>query len=118
MKRFICVAAFVMLWALPHQASSATLTATVEIPDPIVTEVLATVNAWRTAQVNDDGALKYPTLKALGNAILRDAIVRIITQQCSAEPDTCPTAIKAKLDVKKTARDEANMAISDSIVAP
>ncbi len=110
MKRFICVAAFVMLWALP-QAHPATLTATVEIPDEIVTEVLATVNAWRVSQ---DG--KYPTLKALGDAILRDAILRIISQQCSAEPDTCPTAIQAKFDAKKTARDEADTAISDSIV--
>ena len=113
----MCLAVLVMLWVLP-QGRSATLTATVEIPDTIVTEVLATVNAWRTAQVNDDGTLKHPTLKVLGDSILRDAIVRIISQQCSAEPDTCPAAIRAKLDAKKTARDEADTAISDSIVAP
>ena len=116
MKRLICVAAFVMLWALP-QARPATLTATVEIPDEIVAEVLVTVNAWRLARLNDDNTLKYPTLKALGDSILRDAIVRIISQQCFAKPDTCPATIQAKLDAKKTARDEADTAISDSVAA-
>ncbi len=117
MKRLICVAAFVMLWALP-QARPATLTATVEIPDEIVAEVLVTVNAWRLARLNDDNTLKYPTLKALGDFILRDAIVRIITQQCSAEPDTCPATIQAKLDVRNTAKDEVVAEIEGSVVVP
>ncbi len=99
-------------------AEAATLTADVEIPDEIVSEVLATVNAWRTAQLNPGGTPKYPTLKSLGDSILRDAIVRIITQQCSTDPATCPATIQAKLDAKLTARDEADTAISDSIVAP
>ncbi len=112
MKRFIYTAVFVMFWALP-QARPATLTATVEIPDEIVTEVLATVNAWRVTQGG-----KYPTLKALGDAVLRDAILRIITHQCAVDPATCPATIQAKLDAKNTARDEAETAISDSIAVP
>ena len=117
MKRLILAAVLAALWALP-QARPATLTATVEIPDEIVTEVLATVNAWRTAQVNGDDTLKYPTLKALGDAILRDAILRIITRQCSAEPDTCPVTIRAKLDARNTAKDEVASEIEGSVAVP
>lgn len=115
MRKLICVFVLV-LTAL--SAEAATLTADVEIPDPIVTEVLATVNAWRVAQLNSDGTPKYLTLKALGDSILREAIVRIIQAQCAADPTTCPTVIQAKIDARQTAKDEVVAEIDSAIAVP
>jgi hypothetical protein len=114
MRQRVCILALLLI--APLQA--ATLTATVEVPDPIVAEVLVTVNAWRLTQVKEDGTLLYPTLAALGDSILRKAILQIIATQCGQDPNSCPTSIRTKMDARRAAAIDANTEINNAVALP
>jgi hypothetical protein len=94
---------------------AADFTITVTIDDAKAKDVLAVATAWRAQQLDPDGNPKYSTNAALGEAILIDALRRIIRDQCEFDPANCPAWGKTHLDAKTAAEQGIRSEIDDAV---